>query len=204
MKPPLPTPPLMVITNRHMSPDLPATVASALAGGAKWILLREKDLAPQPRLDLARGLKADADRHGALFGINSDLAAAEAIGAANVHWTAGTPDRGIDAAHMLLGASVHNSAEAEAALAAGADYLLLAPIFETRSKILQRPPLGLAQLRAIAEAVPVPVIALGGIVPERAAACLNAGAAGLAAMGTIMRAGDPALVVRTFLEAMSR
>lgn len=204
MKPPLPTPSLMVITNRHMGADLPATVARALTGGAKWILLREKDLAPQPRLDLARRLKADADLHGALFGINSDLPAAQAIGAANVHLPVDAPARAIDATHVLLGASVHDIAEAEAALEAGADYLLLAPIFETQSKTLPRLPLGLARLQTIAEALPVPVIALGGIVPERVTACLDAGATGIAVMGAIMRASDPALAVQTFLEAMSR
>lgn len=204
MKPQLPTPPLMVITNRHMSANLPATVACALEGGATWILLREKDMAPEPRLDLARRLKARTDRHGALFGINSDLAAARAIGAANVHLPAGIADRAIDAVQVLLGASVHDAAEAKAALEAGVDYLLLAPIFETPSKVLSRPPLGPAGLRAIAEAAPVPVIALGGISPERAAGCLDAGATGIAAMGAIMRADDPALMVRAFLEAMSR
>jgi thiamine-phosphate pyrophosphorylase len=204
MKPPLPTPSLMVITNRHLSADLPATVICALEGGAKWILLREKDMAPRPRLDLARRLKADADRHGALFGVNSDVAAAQAIGTSNVHLPADTLDCEIYAAHVLLGASVHDTAEAEVALRAGADYLLLAPIFETRSKVRPRPPLGLARLQAIAKSVRVPVIALGGIDPERAAACLDAGAAGVAVMGAIMRAGDPALVVQTFLEAMSR
>lgn len=204
MKPPLPMPPLMVITSRHMSADLPATVTRALAGGARWILQREKDMEPQPRLDLAWRLKADADRHGALFGVNSDLAAALMVGAGNVHLPAGARDREIDAAHLLLGISVHDVADAEAALESGADYLLLAPIFETRSKTLLRPPLGLARLRAIAEAVPVPVIALGGIVPKRAPACLDAGATGLAVMGAIMCASDPALAVQTFLEAMSR
>lgn len=204
MKPPLPTPPLMVITNRHMSADLPATVARALTGGAKWILLREKDMESQPRRDLARRLKADADRYGALFGVNSDLAAALAVGAGNVHLPAGMPDREIETTHVLLGVSVHDIAEAEAALEANVDYLLLAPIFETRSKVLLRPPLGLSRLRAIAEAVPVPVIALGGIVSEHAAACLDAGATGLAVMGAVMRATDPAPVVRTLLEAMSR
>jgi thiamine-phosphate pyrophosphorylase len=204
MKPPLPTPPLMVITNRHMSADLSATVERALDAGAKWILLREKDMAPAARLDLARRLKAAADRHGALLGINSDFAAGEAVGAANMHLPASALDRKVDAAHLLLGASVHDAGEAEAAVEAGADYLLLAPVFETRSKALRQPPLGLAGLRTVAKAFPIPVIALGGVLPDRAAACLEAGAAGIATMGAIMRASDPTPMVRAFLEAMSR
>jgi thiamine-phosphate pyrophosphorylase len=204
MKPRLPTPPLMVITNRHICADLPATVERALDAGAKWILLREKDMAPAARLDLARRLKAAADRRAALFGINSDFVAAQAAKVASVHLPAAALNRPVDAARLLLGASVHDVGEAKRALEAGVDYLLAAPVFETASKVLPRPPLGLAGLRAIAEAVPVPVIALGGILPDRVAACLRAGATGVASMGAVMRASDPAPVVRAFLEAMSR
>lgn len=204
MKPPLPHPLFMVITDRRLSADLPSTVARAFDGGAKWILLREKDMAPEPRLDLARRLKGQADRHGALFGVNSDLAAARAIGAANVHFPEDADRSGIDAANLLVGASVHDIAAAEAAWRAGADYLLLAPIFVTESKIQQRPPLGLAQLRAIAAAVPIPVIALGGILPEQAASCLDAGATGIAAMGGVMRAADAKPIVEQYLEAFTR
>jgi thiamine-phosphate pyrophosphorylase len=204
MKPPLPAPSLMVITNRHMSADLSATVERALDAGAKWILLREKDMAPAARLDLARRLKAAVDRRGALLGINSDFVAAQVTKVASVHVPAAALNRPVDAAHLLLGASVHDIGEAKSALEAGVDYLLAAPVFETASKVLPRPPLGLAGLRAIAEAVPVPVIALGGILPDRVAACLRAGASGVASMGAVMRASDPAPVVRAFLEAMSR
>lgn len=204
MKPPLPTPPLMVITNRHMSADLSATVERALDAGAKWILLREKDMAPAARLDLAGRLKAAADRHGALLGITSDFVAAQATRMASVHLPAAARNRPVDAACLLLGASVHDVGEAKRALEAGVDYLLAAPVFETASKVLPRPPLGLVGLRAIAEVVAVPVIALGGILPDRVAACLRAGATGVASMGAVMRASDPAPVVRAFLEAMSR
>jgi thiamine-phosphate pyrophosphorylase len=202
MKPALPTPPLMVITNRHMTADLMATLTRALDGGAKWILLREKDMAASARLDLARRIKTETDRHGALLGINSDLATAEAVGAASLHLPSDAIGHKVDAAHLLLGASVHDASEAEAAVATGVDYLLVAPVFETASKTLQRSPLGLSGLRAIVASVPVPVIALGGIFPEQVADCLDAGAAGIAAMGAVMRADDPAVMVHAFLEAM--
>ncbi len=163
MKPLLPKPLFMVITDRRLSADLPATVARALDGGAKWILLREKDMAPERRLDLARRLKPEADRHGALFGVNSDVAAAQAIGAANIHFPEHADRSGISGENLLIGASVHDMAGAETACRAGADYLLLAPIFPTESKNRQRPPLGLAQLRSIAAAVPIPASTIIGI-----------------------------------------
>lgn len=200
----LPQPPLMVITNRQMTVDLTATVAGALAGGARWVLLREKDMAPPARLDLARRLKGLTQRHAAHLGINGDAQAARSVSAEGLHLPGGQapPSTGVDG--LLLGASVHDVPEAEAAVAAGAGYLLLAPIFATESKTLHRPPLGLEGLRSIAETVPIPVVALGGITPDRAAACLEAGAAGVAAMGTIMRAPDPAATVRHYLKAMTR
>jgi thiamine-phosphate pyrophosphorylase len=204
MKPELPRPPLMVITNRHMTTDLPATVAGALQAGAKWILLREKEMALPARLDLARQLKALTQRHAAHLGVNSDAATARSVGAEGLHLPAGQWGHGESAAGLLMGASVHDAKEVEAAVAAGVDYLLLAPIFATDSKPMHRPPLGLAGLRAIARAVPIPVIALGGITPERASACLQAGATGVAAMGAIMGAADSGAIVHAFLRAISR
>jgi thiamine-phosphate pyrophosphorylase len=203
MKPSIPWPPLMVVSNRQMTTDLPATVAGALDGGAKWILLREKGMAPPARLDLAWQLKAATDSHAALLGVNSDIAAAR-VGAGNVQLPMDQLHRNLDGSRFLLGASVHDVEEAAEAVNAGVDYLLLAPIFATQSKTLHRRPLGLAGLRAIAEVVRIPIIALGGILPERAADCLAAGATGVASMGAVMRAADPAAVVRAFLKAMSR
>jgi thiamine-phosphate pyrophosphorylase len=204
MRPELPSPPLMVITNRHMTADLPATVEDALHGGAKWVLLREKDMGQPAKLELARRLKALTDRHSAHLGVNSDQATARSIGAASLHLPADRLDHGDSATGFLVGASVHDAREAEAAVAAGVDYLLLAPIFATDSKPMRRPPLGLAGLQAAVEAVSIPVIALGGITPERALACLQAGATGVATMGAIMRAADSGAVVRAFLRAISR
>jgi thiamine-phosphate pyrophosphorylase len=98
---------------------------------------------------------------------------------------------------------VHDAKEAEEAVAAGADYLLLAPVFTTESKPMSRLPVGLAELQAIVATLPIPVIALGGILPDRASDCLRAGATGVAAMGAVMRAADPHAVVRAFLRAIS-
>jgi thiamine-phosphate pyrophosphorylase len=80
-----------------------------------------------------------------------------------------------------IGVSCHSAEDVWAAEHAGADYALLGPIFETESKRIYGPPLGLNVLERAARAVRrMPVLALGGITVERAADCMAAGAAGIA------------------------
>ncbi len=94
--------------------------------------------------------------------------------------------------------SAHGLDDVVAAAAAQADYVTLSPIFATDSKPGYGPALGTAALRAAAEC-DVPVLALGGVTADTAAACLAAGACGVAVMGEIMRADDPARVVGDLL-----
>jgi thiamine-phosphate pyrophosphorylase len=88
-------------------------------------------------------------------------------------------------------------------LAAGADYVTISPIFLTDSKPGYGPALGIAGLAATVAAANGPVLALAGINPSNARACLNAGASGIAVMGEIMRAADPEATVRAFLQAIA-
>lgn len=97
-----------------------------------------------------------------------------------------------------IGRSVHDLAEAEAAIAAGADYLLVGPVFPTASHP-GRPAIGPAALRAIS-ALGRPVVAIGGITPETAGGVRAAGAYGVAAIRAVWDAADPAAAVRRFLE----
>lgn len=84
----------------------------------------------------------------------------------------------------LLGQSVHSLDEALDAAAAGADYVLLSPVFTPGSKPGDiRRTLGLDGLRAVCAAISVPVVALGGVRNKNAAACVAAGAWGWARMG---------------------
>jgi thiamine-phosphate pyrophosphorylase len=93
----------------------------------------------------------------------------------------------------LLGRSVHTPAEAQPAMAAGADYVFLGNIWETPSHH-GRPGLG---VRAITEARVRGVIAIGGVTAERAALAADAGAVGVAAIRALWDAADPAAAVRT-------
>ena len=99
----------------------------------------------------------------------------------------------------LVGRSCHDGGEVAAAAAEGAHYATLSPVFASRSKPGYGPPLGLP---ALAQPFAIPVYALGGVdTPERAYACVDAGAAGVAVMGAVMR--DPAIVPE-LLSAVAR
>ena len=91
-------------------------------------------------------------------------------------------------AKALIGISAHDAEEVAKAADAGADYATLSPIFLTGSKPGYGPALGLEALRRRG---PLPVLALGGVDAGNAAACLEAGASGLAVMGEAMRAASP-------------
>lgn len=96
---------------------------------------------------------------------------------------------------LLVGRSTHAPEEALAAHAAGADYVFLGPVWETASHP-GRPGIG---LDAIGRAAPARVIAIGGVTPERTAACLEAGAWGVAAIGALWLEEDPAAAAARFL-----
>jgi thiamine-phosphate pyrophosphorylase len=83
-----------------------------------------------------------------------------------------------------------------AAEKAGADYLLLGPIFATPSKLQYGAPLGLSKLRDVTSQVSIPVFALGGITADRAAACRENGAAGIAGIRVFQDCDSVARVIR--------
>ena len=160
-----------------------ATAQSAVAAGATVVQLRVKASTSEV---VARG--AGFRGLGVTFVVNDDVEAALALGADGVHL--GQSDPGADrarAAGLLLGRS---AVTLEQARRADADYLGVGPVWETPSKDDVDPPIGLDGLREICAAVGAPVIAIGGIDAANAAACIEAGAAGVAA---IRAATDPAL-----------
>ena len=123
--------------------------------------------------------------------INGRPDLARAVGAQGVQL--GSGDLSVSDARTVLGPgwigrSVHGVEEARAAIAEGADYLLLGAIFETATHPGQ-PGLGLDTLRSIV-ALGVPVIAIGGITPERAQSVKDAGAWGVAAIRALWHATD--------------
>ncbi|MDQ0504657.1 thiamine phosphate synthase [Xanthobacter agilis] len=200
----LPAPPLLLITDRTQARgDLADVVAAACAGGCRWISLREKDLPAIEQLALFARLRTATAPFGARLTLHGTPELAQAAGADGVHLPDGgdpVQARAILGPATLVGLSVHRP-DAAAMDPAVTDYITASPIFLTTSKPGYGPALGLGGLRAFVAAARVPVIALGGITARVAAGCRDAGAAGLAVMGTVMRAADPQAEIAGLLAA---
>lgn len=194
---------LLVITDRHQARrPLPEVVAACLEGGAAWVLFRDRDLPDDERLTLGRAVAAEVRRHGATLSVGGSLELVAALAADGVHLqsaAAVAAARGRLRAGALIGLSAHSAGDAVAAATAGADYATLSPIFLTASKPGYGPALGLGALRADNR---IATVALAGITPANAAACIEAGAAAVAVMGEAMRADDPAAVCRALAASL--
>ncbi len=200
--PQIPDPALLIITDRRQAARaLPAVAAEAFAAGCRWLSLREKDLAPRDRQALLVELVELGRPWGARVMVHGDVDAAVAAKAAGVHLPRGrdvAEARQRLGADALIGISAHDLGEAKAA-GDLADYLTFSPIFPSASKPGYGPDLGLEGLRAAAAQIERPIIALGGVTAQNAASCLEAGARGIAVMGTAMRAKNTETVVRCLI-----
>ncbi|CAO4164753.1 thiamine phosphate synthase [Methylorubrum aminovorans] len=198
-------PPFLVVTDRHGADrPLRETIRAAVAGGARFVWLRDRDLDCDVRRELARDLIAILAPAGGHLVVGGEVELAAETEAQGVHLPGSAGADGIRAARQSLGAaaligfSAHSVAEIAAAAAAGADYATLSPIFPTASKPGYGPTLGLDALR-VTTVHRLPVFALGGIDADNARACRDAGAAGVAVMGGLMRGPDPRGAAAGFL-----
>lgn len=194
--------PLLVLTDRTLCRrPLAQVVGAAVEGGALTVVLREKDLPDAGRAELAEQLRALVEPVGGrLVVAGPPLPQAAADRACDaVHLTA------VDALPVprppLVGRSCHDPASVRRAAAEGCDWVTVSPVRATASKPGYGPALGLDGLAATTDCG-VPVYALGGLTPDDAAACLSAGAAGIAVMGAVMRADRPDRVVANLLAAL--
>lgn len=188
---------LYLVTDRTLSlgRSTVEVVRAAIRGGVSCVQLREKGCSTREFVDEARLLKALLAGTGVPLFINDRLDVALAVGADGVHL--GQNDLAIADARrlvgnrMIIGISAESVADAVRAEAEGADYIGASPVFTTPTKTDTAPPLGLAGLRAIRRAVQLPLVAIGGINADNAAAVLRAGADGLAVVSAIVSAPCP-------------
>jgi thiamine-phosphate pyrophosphorylase len=186
-------------------------IRGAAAAGVDWIELRERDLDSRPLLELARasvaavrsndpsgvGSSEDGSSKGSRLLLNDRLDVVCITGADGVHLTETSLPVGAvvswtrqSGRKLLVGASCHSLEGARQADADGADYIFFGPVLATPSKAAFGPPQGLTKLGEICSAVRTPVLAIGGITIENAAACVEAGAAGIAAIGMFQQSND--------------
>ncbi|MEU1364458.1 thiamine phosphate synthase [Micromonospora zamorensis] len=182
------TPPsgVVLLTDRLVARDgLDRVVVGAVAGGVRWVVLREKDLPRAERAALAVDLRAIlADVGGTLV-----VAGPDPLGGDAVHLPAAGPYP--PPTHSLVGRSCHD--ETELNRLTTEHYATVSPVWPTKTKPGYGPPLDIAGLGSLVRASPVPLLALGGVeTPEQVTACVQAGAIGVAVLGVLMRATDPA------------
>ena len=200
---------LYLVTDRHQTRNRPllTVVEQALEGGVDAIQLREKDLPAGALLALARDLRRLCDRHGARLLINDRIDVALAAGADGVHLPANSfapgDARGLLGPDRLVGVSTHSVDEVGRAAAAGADFVVFGPVFETPSKRRFGPALGIDAVRRASTDASTPVFAIGGITAERAALVRGAGARGVAAIAALLAADDPRAAAQALRAALS-
>jgi thiamine-phosphate pyrophosphorylase len=165
----------------HAIVDDLETARIAADGGATVVQFRLKDVSTDERVERGRPFRELCDDAGVTFVVNDDVDAAIELRADGVHL--GRDDEGVALAirtQLLLGRSAATVEEAVAAAKQGASYIGAGPVWATPSKEDADPPIGLEGLRAIADAVTIPVVAIGGIDESNARACIDAGATGVA------------------------
>jgi thiamine-phosphate pyrophosphorylase len=169
----------------------------ASADAVELIQIRERDLEAADLAAVVADLVAVTRGSATRVIVNDRLDVALACGADGVHLRADSVPvaaaRALAASlprPFLVGRSVHTVAEARAA--SGADYLIAGTVFPSASKPSAFALLGVQGLKAIVEATTVPVLAIGGITPDRIKEVVLAGAAGIAAIGLFIDSLKPA------------
>ena len=178
----------------------------AIRGGADTIQFRQKTGSTKEKIANSRRIKHLCAETGVLFIVNDRLDVAMASRADGVHL--GQDDFPIPLArkilekNIIIGGSAATLEEARKCYEEGAEYVGFGPVFPTSSKDDAGPVSGIEILRQVVEAVPVPIIAIGGITPQNTHAVLQAGAKGIAVISAVCKAPDPKEATRKLLEAL--
>lgn len=188
---------LYLVTDRGLSRGRKTSeiVEEAIRGGVTCVQLREKDCPTREFIAEAKALLAVLRPAGIPLIINDRLDVALAVGADGLHL--GQKDMAIADARRLggsglvIGISAESLDDAVRAEREGADYIGISPVFATNTKTDTARPLGLDGIRRIRQSVDLPLVAIGGIGVDNAAAVIAAGADGLAVVSAIVAADCP-------------
>ena len=196
------------VTDRRQLVDLTLLdcIKRAIRWGVDFVQIREKDLPDRALLALTTAAVALAKGTPCRILVNGRIDIARAAGAHGVHLPSTGPR--IDDLHpgltrgMIVGISTHSHHEVKRAQAQGAHYVLLGPVYPTRSKIRYGAAMGLRRFHRICRANSVAALGLGGIQPETVLPVLNAGAAGVAGISLFQKEIDRLPARSSFCEAV--
>jgi thiamine-phosphate pyrophosphorylase len=197
---------LHVLTDAEGGPAALAVVSAAVAAGAPVVQVRRKGCTDRELHGFAARVVEICAARGSICIVNDRVDVALAVGAAGTHL--GADDLPVDAVRRvagrghLVGGTARDPRRARELVAAGADYLGVGPAYATTTKTGLPDPLGPAGVAAVAAAVDVPVIAIGGVTPDRVGELVTAGAAGVAVVGAVSGARDPAAATRRLLREL--
>jgi len=184
-----------------------ARTAPLLAAGATWLQYRNKAAGDALRQQQATALQALCSESGVPLIVNDDVRLAREVGAAGVHLGEDDGDiaaaRGLLGARAIIGSSCYDRLDlAEAAVAAGADYVAFGAFFPSRSKTVTRQ--ATVELLSQAACLGVPRVAIGGITPDNARRLVEAGAELVAVISGVYDAADPVAAVHAYLQCFAR
>lgn len=199
-----------VLTDREWSRgrDMLSVAAAALDGGTTVIQLRDKSASTRLLIEEGLALRTLTRERGALLIVNDRVDVALAVEADGAH--VGQDDMPARLARRqlgperILGVSAANIEEADEAVAGGADYLGVGPIFPSSGKADAGPATGVHVLTELAKRYTIPLIAIGGITAENAVEVMRAGAAGVAVITAVVYAEDIKAASRLLRRAVER
>ena len=165
-------------------------VEAAVAAKIDLIQIREKYLNANFLYELSTRAAVITNGSATKLLVNDRADIAAAAGADGAHLTTQSlaPEvvRDTFGSNFVIGVSTHSLKQAVAAGRSGADFVVFGPVFDTLSKRRYGKPQGLAGLRKVtSEVAPFPVLALGGVTMNNVSDCIDAGAAGIAAIGLL-------------------
>lgn len=198
---------LYAVTDRRWlgSRRLADQVEEALKGGVTFVQLREKDLDEERFLEEAREIKELCGRYQVPFVINDNVDIAQAVDADGVHVGQSDMEAGDVRARLgqdkIIGVSAQTVEQALLAESRGADYLGVGAVFATGSKA-DASEVDHETVKAICQAVHIPVIAIGGITRENVGALTGTGVCGVAVISAIFAQEDVEEETRKLKEAV--
>jgi thiamine-phosphate pyrophosphorylase len=193
---------LHVLTDRAWSRGraMLSVAAAALDAGTTVIQLRDKTASTRVLIEEGLALRTLTRERGALLIVNDRIDVALAVEADGAH--VGQDDmpvalaRRLLGSHRILGVSAATMEEAEVAVAGGANYLGVGPIFPSPGKADAGPATGVHLLTRLAERYATPLVAIGGITAANATEVVRAGASGVAVITAVVYAEDIAAASR--------